>query len=360
MIDELTTDGAVISITPPPPQPLTGWTLPHFLRLDEARPGFLARMLRAGSRRRQTVYACLAAGALDRPREFADLLGNGGGWHGAIWPALLAEALLEAHPRDLLRTAFDSLPDGFLRALSKGGADPLPQALYARVHAIYGDPSQRRRHQLLSSQSRITATRVDVVEVLPECVLHERILPLARDVGEAHEIAAAVEAALTLTPATPGTIWKSVSDLGPETRRSTWIAGLLESFNKSLGQPDLAAIPEARLLDTGAKLREGGRELKNCLGKLSHHIEVMHGRAAFAVLGDPEIIVTMRRVGEGWCVSRMHVKSNDFVTDSQREKVCQRFVEAGFPMLGGPPNDKVLSRLRDAARDRWLDELDEF
>ena len=25
MIDELTTDGAVISTTPPPPQPLTGW-----------------------------------------------------------------------------------------------------------------------------------------------------------------------------------------------------------------------------------------------------------------------------------------------------------------------------------------------
>ena len=360
MIEELKNDGAKVTFTPPPPLPLTGWALLHFLDLDEARPGFLARMLRAGSRRRQTVYACLAAGALDRPREFADLLGYGMGWHGAVWPALLAEALLEAHPRDLLRTAFGSLPDGLLPLLARGGPDPLPQALYGRLYALYGDPRQRRRQRLLSDLPKLTEQRLNVVETLPPCVLHERIFPLARHLDEALEIAAAVEAALAFTPATSATIWKSVSDLGEGTRRAAWISTLLEGFDRTAAQPDVSAIPEARLLDTGAKLKAGGHDLRNCLGRLSHHIEVMHGRAAFAVLGEPEVVVTLRSVGEGWCVTALNGKGNEIVPDAHQGGICRRFSEAGFPILGGSPGLGGLERLRDAGRGFFMDELDGF
>ena len=359
MHNQFELDGAKIIFTPPP-LPLIGWALPHFLDLDEARPGFLARMVRAGSRRRQTVYACLAPGALERPQAFAPLLGDGMGWHGAIWPALLAEALLEAHPRDLLRTAFGSLPDGLLPLLGRGGADPLPRALYGRLHALYSDPSQRRRQRLLSEAPRLTEGRVAAVEALPACTLHPRVFRIARSREEALEIAAAVESALAFSSATPASIWKSISDLAEDSGRSKWITNLLEGFDRPARKPCLDALPDARLLDTGAKLKKAGRDMRNCLGRSAHCLEVMHGRAAYVLIGEPQVVVVMRAVGDGWCTTRFYAEANGIVDEEQRLAISQRFADAGFPPLGGGPDGGALDRLRNATQGFWLDDLDEI
>ncbi len=355
---EVSADAAVIS--PASTLPLSGWALEQLVVLDEARPGLLAQLMRAGPKRHQTIYACLSAKAIDRPRSYADLLGDGRGWHGAIWPALLAEALLTARPRDLLQVSFGSVPDGLIGALGRCGPDPLPQAVYGRLHALYSDPTQTRRQRLLSSVTKMTEQRLGVVEALPECALHQKTLQLARHVEEAEEIAAAVDAAMRFSGATPGSIYKSLSDLSAKTSPTKWIDSLLTGFTLSARQPCLEALPDARLLDTGDKLRGGGRHLRNCLGQPRHCIEVMFGRAAYVVLGDPEVIAVMRALGDSWCVTRLYAAQNAEVPASQRVDTLTRLAEAGFPTVGGEPDHGTLDQLRDMCWDVWQDDFDEI
>ena len=342
----------------PEPRSLSGWALPALIRLDEHRPGFLAVMHQTRSRRRQVVYAALAQDAEGAPRRYAELLGDGHGWHGAIWPGLLAEALLTADHRDLLRVAYGSVPDGLLSLLTRCGPDPLPVGLYARLHALCGDPKQRRRRELLAAMPVLTPAKIEIVDRLPECVLHPNVLRLARSVDQAEQIAAAVNLALTYSPATPGSIWKSVSDLQPETRLPSWMAALLGSFDRSAAQPDISGLEGATLLDTGAKLRSAGRGYQNCLGRDEHVLDVMTGRCAFVALQEPPCVVILRPAGREWCVTGVYGRGNNRLLPEHEKVVREGLRTAGFPRLGGEPCEAVV-KVEGLAAGFWLAEVED-
>ena len=318
-------------------QPPTGWALPMLIRLDAHRPGMLADTHVALSRRRQVIFACLAQQAMDRPEPYGRLLGQDHcGWHGADWLGLLGEALVTVDSRKLLAVAFGSLPEGFAPVLGRLGADPLPQAVYARLHAIYADPKRRRLQQLLSDLPRITERRLDALELLPECSMHPAILRIVTSLDDARAVAAAVEIALGQSEATVASIRKSVTDLTAESTLTKWVHGLLSRLDRPGDQPDVSALPEAVMLDSGEALREAGRRYENCLGRPAHVLEVACGRSAFLTFTEDltTMIATLRRVGQGWCVTSLLAAHNTLPHESIRQAAMARLAAAGFPVLG--------------------------
>ena len=340
-------------------QPLTGWALPLLLRLDRHRPGMLGDMHVAMSRRRQVVFACLAQQAVDRPQPYGRLLGEDHcGWHGADWLGLLGEALVTVDSRKLLKLAFGSLPDGLMPVLGRLGADPLAQSCYERLHAIYADPSKRRLQQLLSDLPRLTERKLDALELLPECAMHPAVLRIVKSPGDAQAVAAAVEVALAQSHATVGSIRKSVTDLTTASTLTKWVHGLLSGFDRPGDQPDVSALEGVVLLDSGEALREAGRQYGNCLGRPSHVLEVACGRSRLPPPGSRgriKLIATLRRVGEGWCVTSLLAAHNTIPEEPIRAGVMARLAAAGFPVLGGRPGGSY-EALRGVCDGWWPDE----
>ena len=339
-------------------QPLTGWALSMLLRLDRHRPGMLGDMHVAMNRRRQVVYACLAQQAMDRQQPYGRLLGDDHcGWHGADWLGLLGEALITVDSRKLLTVAFGSLPDGFGPVLGRLGAEPLATDCYQRLHAIYANPERRRLQQLLSEVPRLTERKLDALELLPEACLHPSILRIVKSPEDAQAVAAAVEVALAQSHATVTSIRKSVTNLTTASTLTKWVHGLLSGFDRPGDQPDVSALEGVVLLDSGEALREAGRQYGNCLGRPSHVLEVACGRSAFLLLDHEEgkLIATLRRVGEGWCVTSLLAAHNTIPEEPIRHAAMARLAAAGFSTLGGEPGGPY-EALRGVCDGWWPDE----
>ena len=334
--------------------PLSGWPLPHLFVLDQYRPGTIARLMGARARRRQAVYAALAAGAMARPQAFAQLLGPSASWHGAIWPALLAEALLTARPEDIVRTAFQSAPAGFVGALGRVGLDPLEEGSYVSLHAIYDDPSQRRRQQVLSSTAKLNDRKLAIIKMVPECCLRPQVLDVCRTLEDAADLQTAVNLALAHSDRSPAEVWSSVAEIGPLTRISVLIERLLRSFTSTVRQPDLGSWEGAIVIDTGSKLRAASRDFRNCLGAAQNLFGVVSGEVAFVSLEAPRVLLQLQSAGEAWCVTGVYGPENKALPGGERRWACNMAEAAGFPVLESVRREDEMEDLANRLRTGWF------
>ena len=311
---------------------LSGWVLEPLLTLDRHRPGVLAEVLGARSRKRQAIYAALAAGALKRPQEFAELLGQGGSWHGAVWPALLAEALISADPQAIVATAYGSAPDGYLTLLAHAGAAPLRADAYVRLHRVYADPAQSRRQRVLSDLMRLTDSKLDIVEILPIEALRQSVLGACRSADDARVVAFAVGLALQRGRSRVE-VAKQLSDIGRVSSCFGVVKALIENFGEAPSSPDLSMISGAEVLTSSDALRRAQRDLEVCLGSIPVAWATSTGEIVYAILHEQKLIVQLHALSAGWIVSAIHKPGNVAVLAADRHVACALFEGAGFPIL---------------------------
>lgn len=313
--------------------PLSGWVLQPLVQLDRHRPGVLAEIVGARSRKRQAIYAALAAGALDRAEDVSRaLLGPTACWHGAVWPALLAEGLLTADPRAVVAGAYGTAPDGFLTLLSRAGPEPLRQTTYARLHAIYADRRQRRPQQALSAAEKLTDNLVDIVEILPDEALRPAVIGACRRPDDARIVAHCVHLAIQ-RGRSRADLAKQLSDLGPISTLFGLVNSLLRSFANVPHAPDVSAIPGADVLTSSAALDRAGRDNEDCLGNIPIAWATSMAEVFFVVLSGQDLIAQLHRTSAGHILTGVHRPSNHDVTARERNLACDLFEAAGFAVL---------------------------
>ena len=327
-----TSDLALLPPVSPFLAPITGWVLQPLLQLDRHRPGLLAEVTAARTRKRQAIYAALATGALKRPQAYADLLGTSQSWHGAVWPALLAEALIITDPKVLVSTALECSPDGYLTLLARAGPAPLQEDAYARLHAIYVDPRQRRRQRVLSDSEKLTDELLDVVLILPEEALRANVVRACRSAEDAHTVAFAVQHAIA-GGRTRIDVAKQLSDFGPRSTAFGAVKALIETFSHAARAPDLSAISGAEVLTSSEAIFRVGRELENCLASIPILWSTSMGEIVYAVLREQRLIVQLHAISGGWLLTGVHKAGNVTVLARERLIACAIFEGAGFPAL---------------------------
>ena len=340
--------------------PLSGWVLQPLIHLDRHRPGVLAEVANARSRKRQAIFAALAAGVLDRAEETAKaLLGPSPSWHGAVWPALLGEALLTADPRAIVAAAYGVDPDGYLTLLSRAGPEPLRHTAYARLHTIYADPRQRRRGQVLSDTPKFNDAVLDLVEILPEEALRPVVINACRNLDDARIIAFCVGLALQ-RGRSRAEVAKQVSDMGPLSSHYGLVQALLRNFDASPNAPDLSAIPGAEVLTSPRALDQAGRDCEDCLGSPLIAWSTSMGEILYAVLHEQQLIVQLHALSTGWLLSAVHKPGNRVVLAKDRHIACALFEAAGFPVLTSlrrSDEAELVGRMMDGVRAQLAQEL---
>src|SRR5690606_38234815 len=107
---------------------LLGWATDALVKLDDAEPGVLARVLTAAPARRQAIFAALAAQEI-KPGDICQ--------PDDLFPTSFAEVVRHGRAMDILRQAYGDVPDGLPGLLESVGEKPLPRSRdYIALHAL--------------------------------------------------------------------------------------------------------------------------------------------------------------------------------------------------------------------------------
>lgn len=163
---------------------LLGWATEALIRLDDEMPGVLSRVLTAAPRRRQAIFAALAA---------RDVKGGVFDVVDELLPPSFAEVVRHGRVSDILRHAFSEVPEGLPGLLERIGERPLdrPQD-YLTLHQmlVRGDV---RAADALRGSGRISRRKLEVLSALDPRWHHAHTLGRIDTGAEAIAFNAAVE-----------------------------------------------------------------------------------------------------------------------------------------------------------------------
>lgn len=164
---------------------VSGWSLAAVSELDRYCPGFAGHFLRASDERRQVIAAYLAV----TQHRKADM-GNVACYTNR--EGEVAAFLSSASHSDILKEAFDNVPDGLRGALSRAGAQPHKRGFYFLLtHLLRG----HRRPDLaraIQCMRKVDLRNLEIACVLPRELLHPDMVGRIHDRTEARHIAMAV------------------------------------------------------------------------------------------------------------------------------------------------------------------------
>lgn len=163
---------------------LLGWATDALVKLDDAEPGVLARVLTAAPARRQAIFAALAAqeikaGDICQPDD--------------LFPTSFAEVVRHGRAMDILRQAYGDVPDGLPGLLESVGEKPLPRSRdYIALHAL-AESDDARGADALRGSGRITCRKLEVLAALDPRWCHAHTLERIDSSVEAMRFNSAVE-----------------------------------------------------------------------------------------------------------------------------------------------------------------------
>jgi len=282
---------------------LLGWATDAMVKLDDAEPGVLARVLTAAPARRQAIFAALAA-----LEEKAGVIDVG----VELFPASFAEVVRHGRAADILRHAFVDVPQGLLGLLERVGEKPLPRAKdYIALHAL-AESDDGRGADALRGSGRITCRKLEVLAALDPRWRHANTLERLDTGVEAMKFNSAVEFIQSVnTKATDGVVADAIARMS----RSSSLPKLLDRFLRRADRlpphPICEGDNELRPLATMRDLLAAGRKYRNCL---AHRLaDIAAGKMAIGEFRG-EALVEFRplTMGAGWMMSKVHIARNDF------------------------------------------------
>ncbi|QQQ18127.1 hypothetical protein JIP62_12540 [Brevundimonas vitis] len=303
---------------------LLGWCTEALVKLDDAAPGVLARVLTAAPARRQAIFAALAS------REEQVGLCDAG---DDLLPMSFAEVIRHGRPGDILRRAFGEVPEGFASMLTQIGERPLPRAKdYIALRALIAD-SDARAADALRGSGRITCRKLDVLQSLDPRWRHANTLERIDSGGEALMFNQAIGFIQSLNSKATDEVVAGAIDL---MRPTSTLARLLDRFLQRADQlpphPIASGDNELRPLLSMRDVLDAGRRYRNCL---RHRLaDAAVGRMALAEYRG-ECLVEFRPLttGAGWLLRDVHIERNRPVPLSLFADVEAKCDEIGIPRI---------------------------
>lgn len=279
---------------------LLGWVTEPLVRLDDQAHGLVARVLTAAPKRRQAIFAALAANDLK-----SGFLDSG---DDQFTPSF-AEVIRHGRASDILRHAFSQVPEGFSGLLERIGERPLgrPQE-YMLLHAIAATDGPVGVEAL--RDGRITGRKLAVYSALDQRWRHANTLGRIDTPGEALTFNRAVDFVQAVsTRATDEVVAKAIAAMRPTSTLPRLLDRLLRRADRLPEHPISAGDNELRPLASMRELLEAGRKYRNCL---AHRLaDVAAGKMALAEFRE-NCIVEFRPMtqGRGWLLRDVHVGRN--------------------------------------------------
>lgn len=303
---------------------LLGWATDALVKLDDAEPGVLARVLTAAPARRQAIFAALAAqeikaGDICQPDD--------------LFPTSFAEVVRHGRAMDILRHAYGDVPEGFPGLLERVGEKPLPRSRdYIALHAFAASDDTRGADALRGS-GRITCRKLEVLAALDPRWRHANTLERIDTGVEAMRFNSALEFVQSVnSKATDEVVAGAIGRMS----RSSSLPKLLDRFLRRADRLPPHPVPvgdnELRPLATMRDLLEAGRKYRNCL---PHRLsEIAAGKMAIAEFRD-ECLVEFRplTLGAGWLFRDVHIQRNNFVPVALVAEVEVKCDALGIPRV---------------------------
>lgn len=312
-----------------------GWATNALVKLDDAAPGVLARVLTAAPARRQAIFAALAHwGPETEGAPLADL----------------AEVVRHGRPAEILRHVLENIPVGYAGLLEKIGEQPLASANdYLILRDLCASPYANLADALRACR-RITHTTLRIAITLDRRWVHANLLGRIDTLVEANDFNFAVNCIQSVsTKATDEAVAEAIARMSPATTTARLLARMMHRADRlpahPLGEGDNTLRPFAQMRD----YVWAARRYRNCL---SNNLDrVASGAMAIAEFRD-ECLVEFRPLtsGDDWVVWQLHGHRNRPVScelAGEAVAACGRF---GVPGVRNPANDSQWRSYRRVSR----------
>lgn len=318
----------------------SGWALDQIVQIDEAAPGFLARVCRARLQWRQALWACLATGGSTSGELVFRLTGDDRWLTASLRPLMreFAAAALATSARDLIEMAYGSCPDGLLGTFAKFHGQPFgsPET-YRLLHCLFasGDDLDRRRRAVIEQCSSLDECRLEAVLAMSDPGLltpvvidglfgEEAVRRFERDIGIVRRLC---------SWATDDAIKEAVAK-SREGRGRPFLDAMLSKADRLFPEehpcdrePDLERFPIV-------KAREVGRQFRNCLNSDRILPQAVSGVWAMVLWRSADLLIETRLLDTGiWTVHRVHTMANQRVEEPTLLKVRAKLEPLGMTCL---------------------------
>ena len=303
---------------------LLGWVTEQLIKLDDQVPGLIARVLTAAPKRRQAIFAALAA-----REEKAGLIGAS----DDLLPLSFAEVVRHGRAKDILRHGFGDVPEGFAGLLTQIGERPLPRAKdYLALHDfLTGDDV--RGAEALRTSGRITCRKLEVLLALDPRWRHAHTLDRIDTGAEAMTFNKAVGFIQSVnSKASDEVVAEAIARMGPTSSLPRLLDRLLRRADLLPPHPVFDGDNELRPLVSMRALLEAGRKYRNCL---AHRLaDIAAGKIAIAEFRG-ECLVEFRpmTLRTGWLLREVHIERNRPVPLALFSEVEAKCDQIGIPRI---------------------------
>lgn len=313
-----------------------GWGLDLVVQIDDANPGFLARVCRSRLLWRQALWACLAKGGATDCEVLFRATGEAG-WLSAGTRGLICEFANVAprlSARDLVEITYGSCPDGLFGALRKLHGQPfhMPET-YRLLHRLFAseDGLDRCRRAAIQQCTTLDERRLEAIVAMSEPGFlvpgvinsldgEEAVRRFERDVAVVRRLCSwATDEAIKVAVAK-----------ARERRGRPFLASMLSKADR--------LFPETHPCDADAdlerfpigKAREIGRRFGNCLSADRILPGAASGVCAMVLWRNAELLIETRLFDTGsWAVHRVHAPGNQRVERQTILKVREKLAPLG-------------------------------
>ncbi len=311
---------------------LLGWITQRLIAHDQHARGLIARVLGASTQNRQSIYAALAHEELNGIAPDTTL---GQSDFDAVCER--AMRLRNCPALEIISAVYGNVPEGFLGALARCGAEPLKPDHYQQLFEIYSTP-QPAKLNALKYVDQITRAVMDVIATLAPVLLHPKVVRSTADSAAASQLNDALACVQKLNSQATN---EAIQDAIRQMSEAGTISSVLMRFARRADQfppQPLVGVDGVRPLDSVPLLIAAGRKYQNCLP--THVSRALLGLVAFAEFQDETILEFRPLSNGGWLLEDVHVEQNGRVADADRaaaQELCAHHGIAHVSRIGNPP-----------------------
>ena len=305
---------------------LLGWLGPKLIAYDEQAPSLLRKTLQSAPLPRQAIFAALAFEVVeqkhqpiltsrrepDDDHEFALLLRDG-------------------RAPDIIEAVYGAVPEAFLGALERIGANPLRPAHYVRLFSMFacGD---RQKANALRHIGQITDHSIQIVDELLPVLVDGKVVARLENRLKARELNQAVAFIRRIaTRATDEAIQNAIRTMAPHSTLRSLVSRHLNRADRFPLQPFAHDTDdEIKPLDNAEALIMAGYRFKNCLRR--NLGRVLTGAVAFAEFRN--LILELKPLsGGGWILADVHAHKNGVVAPDDERAAKDKCASLGVPHI---------------------------
>lgn len=292
--------------------PLNGWMLDTAVELDTHHLGFAGSYLRASTERRQVIAAFCASPSWKESRANAEV----------------AEFLLRAGHKMILREGYGSVPNGFRGALARASSQPHAARFYMQLHALLAGANNGKAVSTISQLPKFDLNILDIISILPPAVCSPPVVRAMCDVSYTEQALKLIDLLVT-HGVDRGALHTAIAKV--ETRAQLMSLWKRWALRCAFPAQPVAASSGYQPIATADELRSMARRYRNC--SMRYLTEVLNGFGAFGEFlpskGRRGMIVHMQLRSEGWQIKDFFLRDNMSPSAARRQGASEFLVAAG-------------------------------